>query len=74
MGVLQKLDYLLAHGFIELPEVSGGQPQIRRPASVGQGNPIQDVWAYQPYTQGIYSDRFFAVNPASRFYFFQMQR
>lgn len=37
MGVLQKLDYLLKHGFIELPEKRGGQPQIKRPASVGEG-------------------------------------
>lgn len=53
-GVIDKLDYLLKHGWIQLPDKSGGQPQIRRPASVGEGNPVQDIWAYQPYTQGVY--------------------
>ncbi|MBV1734754.1 MAG: site-specific DNA-methyltransferase [Candidatus Desulforudis sp.] len=54
-GVIDKLDYLLKHGCIELPRKLGGQPQIRRPESVGQGNVLQDIWAYQPYTQGIYA-------------------
>jgi DNA modification methylase len=56
MGVLEKLDYLLSHDLIDLPKKKGGQPQIKRPASVGSGNPLQDIWAYQPYTQGMYED------------------
>jgi site-specific DNA-methyltransferase (adenine-specific)/adenine-specific DNA-methyltransferase len=56
LGVLEKLDYLLKHGFIELPKKRGGQPQIRRPESVGKGNPLQDIWSYQPYTQGMYAE------------------
>jgi len=52
---LKKLDYLLAMDFIELPEKAGGQPQIRRWESVGEGNPIQDLWTYQPYTERIYA-------------------
>jgi DNA modification methylase len=54
MGVIAKLDYLLERDLIELPKKKGGQPQIKRPAAVGKGNPLQDIWAYQPYTQGIY--------------------
>jgi len=62
LGVIAKLDYLLEHGFIDLPKKRGGQPQVKRPASVGQGNPVQDVWAYQPYTQGIYEDSAQAID------------
>jgi len=55
LPLLKKLDYLLAMDFIELPEKAGGQPQIRRWESVGEGNPIQDLWTYQPYTERIYA-------------------
>jgi len=54
-GVLEKLDYLLKNGFIQLPKKRGGQPQIIRPESIGEGNPVQDLWSYQPYTQGAYA-------------------
>jgi DNA modification methylase len=56
MGVLQKLDYLHRNGLIKLPRKQGSQPQMLRPESVGQGNPVQDLWAYQPYTEGAYAD------------------
>jgi site-specific DNA-methyltransferase (adenine-specific)/adenine-specific DNA-methyltransferase len=55
LGVIEKLNYLRDHGFIQLPRKHGGQPQIVRPESVGDGNPVQDLWAYQPYTQGAYA-------------------
>ncbi|MGH8646409.1 MAG: DNA methyltransferase [Gammaproteobacteria bacterium] len=55
LSILQKLGYLLARGFIELPNKTGGQPQIKRWKDIGEGNPIQDLWAYQPYTQKIYA-------------------
>lgn len=55
LGVLKKLDYLRVHGFIQLPKKRGGQPQIVRPESVGDGNPMQDLWSYQPYTQGAFA-------------------
>lgn len=55
LPLLKKLDYLLAKQLIELPERRGGQPQIRRWESIGEGNPIQDLWTYQPYTEGIYA-------------------
>jgi site-specific DNA-methyltransferase (adenine-specific)/adenine-specific DNA-methyltransferase len=54
MTVLQKLDYLLKAGLIERPKEHGGQPQFRRPVSQSRGNALQDIWAYQPYTEGIY--------------------
>jgi site-specific DNA-methyltransferase (adenine-specific) len=55
VGVIEKLNYLRDHGFIQLPKKRGGQPQIVRPENVGDGNPLQDLWAYQPYTQGAYA-------------------
>ncbi|MDO8587581.1 MAG: site-specific DNA-methyltransferase [Armatimonadota bacterium] len=55
LGVIGKLNYLRDHGLIQLPRKRGGQPQIVRPESVGDGNPMQDLWAYQPYTQGAYA-------------------
>jgi len=55
LGVIAKLNYLFDHGFIEFPDNAGGQPQIKRWEHLGMGNPIQDLWAYQPYTQNIYA-------------------
>ncbi len=55
LPLLKKLDHLLAMDLIELPSKAGGQPQIRRWESVGEGNPIQDLWTYQPYTEKIYA-------------------
>lgn len=55
LGVIGKLDYLFDHGFIEFPDNTGGQPQIKRWEHLGSGNPVQDLWAYQPYTQKIYA-------------------
>lgn len=55
LPLLKKLDCLLANNLIELPEKKGGQPQIRRWESVGEGNPIQDLWTYQPYTEKVYA-------------------
>ena len=54
LKMLEKLDFLLERGFIRLPKKHGGQPQIIRPESVGDGNSIQDLWCYQPYTERIY--------------------
>ena len=73
-SVLEKLDYLHDHGFIESPDQVGGQPQIKRWEFIGGGNALQDLWTYQPYTQGIYEgtddcidqDVTWAIGPAER--------
>ncbi len=51
---MEKLDYLVKHGFVYFPNKEGGQPRIRRPVEGVAGNFIMDIWAYQPYTHGIY--------------------
>ncbi len=55
LPLLKKLDHLFALDLIEFPEKDGGQPQIKRWESVGEGNPVQDLWTYQPYTEKIYA-------------------
>ena len=47
----EKLDLALKHDLIYLPNEEGGQPQIKRYLSRRPGSPLQDVWAYQPYTE-----------------------
>ncbi|HRR42686.1 MAG TPA: site-specific DNA-methyltransferase [Syntrophales bacterium] len=39
-----------------LPAKPGGQPQIKRYNTEDAGIYIQDIWAYQPYTKGVYAD------------------
>lgn len=56
MSLLEKLDYLLDKELIVLPEKAGGQPQIKRYTSHNTGIFLQDIWAYQPYTDGVYAD------------------
>ncbi len=48
----EKLDLALDNGLIYLPEKAGGQPAIKRYLSDRDGTKLQDVWAYQPYTEG----------------------
>jgi site-specific DNA-methyltransferase (adenine-specific) len=51
LGVLAKLDALLAAGLVEISKGSVW-PQPVRFLSDEDGNPITDIWAYQPYTDG----------------------
>lgn len=46
----QCLDRLNEGGFIYIPRAGEGQPKYKQ--YVSAGIPYQDVWAYQPYTQG----------------------
>ncbi len=48
----EKLDLAAKHNLIYFPDRSGGQPQIKRYLSDREGTPLQDIWAYQPYTEG----------------------
>ena len=56
LPLLQKLDKLLEAGLIVLPAKRGGQPQFKRYLTENSGNFIQDIWSYQPYTKGAYTD------------------
>ena len=44
------LDFLYAQGVIYIPRDGAGQPKYKQ--YVSQGFPYQDIWAYQPYTNG----------------------
>jgi len=46
----QTLDFLNAAGVIYIPRDGAGQPKYKQ--YIGSGIPYQDIWAYQPYTQG----------------------
>ena len=48
----QKLDLALEHALIHLPANPGGQPAIKRYLTDRDGTKLQDIWAYQPYTEG----------------------
>ncbi len=54
--MMQKLDYLYEKGLVYIPDKEGGQPRIMRLLTGEVGNYLMDLWAYQPYTQGIYLD------------------
>ena len=46
----QSLDFLYEHGAIYIPRDGEGQPKYKQ--YVSNGVPYQDIWAYQPYTDG----------------------
>ena len=49
LGVLEKLDVLYEKGLIEI-EVDAAWPTPVRFLNEADGHPLQDIWAYQPYT------------------------
>ncbi len=46
----EKLDFLNKSGVIYIPREGKGQPKYKQ--YVGGGIPYQDIWAFQPYTEG----------------------
>src|SRR6266852_7000124 len=48
LSLMQRLDYLLKAGYVIPPAARGMAPRAK--VYVGQGLPLQDVWAYQPHT------------------------
>lgn len=50
LGVLDKLDALLEAGLIEIKEGSAWPTPVRY-LEPDDGQPLQDIWAYQPYTE-----------------------
>lgn len=47
----EQLDKLYELDLIVFPQKEGGQPMYKQ--YIGPGVPLQDVWAYQPNTQGV---------------------
>ena len=54
MNSQEQLDALLAQDLIVFPARAGGQPMYKQ--YVGGGVAYQDIWAYQPNTQGVLYD------------------
>ena len=50
----EALDALYAQGLIVFPKKRGGQPMYKQ--YMGDGVQYQDIWAYQPNTQGVLHD------------------
>ena len=49
----EKLDALEQAGYIDFPSSeSSAMPTFRQYLQDSPGSPLQDIWAYQPYTQG----------------------
>lgn len=49
LGVLAKLDALHKEGLVEITPGTAWPTPVRY---LADGNPMQDIWAYQPYTEG----------------------
>jgi site-specific DNA-methyltransferase (adenine-specific) len=56
LSVLKKLDALFAAGLVEITEGSAWPQPVRYLDTDISGQRIQDVWAYQPYTEGTVYD------------------
>ena len=54
LGTQEKLEKLFDAGYIDLPsEDSNALPTFRQYLQDSRGIPLQDIWAYQPYTHGV---------------------
>ena len=54
LSVQGKLEELYEAGYIDLPsQSSSALPTFRQYLQDSPGIPLQDIWAYQPYTQGV---------------------
>lgn len=51
LGTLDKLEYLYDHGHITISE-DEEWPRYSHAISASDGQPLSDIWAYQPYTEG----------------------
>jgi site-specific DNA-methyltransferase (adenine-specific) len=54
MFLAAKLDVLWDEGLIA--QTVDGLPEYRQYLHQSKGNPLQDLWSYQPYTQGLLQD------------------
>ena len=54
MPLLDKLEHLYQSGYVDLPpDGSNAMPTFRQHLQDAPGTPLQDIWAYQPYTHGV---------------------
>jgi len=53
LSIQERLEELFRRGYIDLPAGQKAMPTFRQYIDHAPGIPIQDVWAYQPYTQGM---------------------
>ena len=51
MGTLEKLEYLYARGYITITD-GEEWPRYQHAIGPNDGQPLSDLWAYQPYTEG----------------------
>ena len=51
LGTLEKLEYLYQHGFITIQD-GDEWPRYQHVIGPSDGQPLSDIWAYQPYTEG----------------------
>jgi len=56
LPLLHKLEALYQKGVIDIPESGNAMPTFRQYLEQASGIPLQDVWAYQPHTQGVLHD------------------
>jgi DNA modification methylase len=55
LSTREKLDALLSAGYVQLSKTHGNIPMIKTYLEGPEtGTAYQDIWAYQPYTQGYY--------------------
>ena len=54
LGLHEKLEYIRAEGYLAPSEVDG-LPEYRQYLHTSKGVPLQDIWSYQPYTDGCLS-------------------
>jgi DNA modification methylase len=51
LGTLDKLEYLYEHGLITISK-GDEWPRYQRTITGADGQPLSDIWAFQPYTEG----------------------
>lgn len=51
LGTLDKLEYLYQHGYITIQK-GDEWPRYQHIIGANDGQPLSDIWAYQPYTEG----------------------
>jgi hypothetical protein len=52
--MMERLNFLLNAGYIIPPGQPGMSPRAK--VYIGAGLPLQDIWAYQPHTEGLLAD------------------
>src|ERR1035437_5579789 len=54
LPMMERLNFLLKAGYIIPPGQPGMSPRAK--VYIGAGLPLQDIWAYQPHTDGLLAD------------------